>query len=51
VPATMQGHSLLRPDRPTESFFQVSESEVGRGIRTTGRSTTPSHRTPTRGRP
>jgi choline-sulfatase len=34
VPQEMQGHSLLRSDRPTESFFQVSESEVGRGIRT-----------------
>lgn len=34
VPQEMQGHSLLRPDRPAESFFQVSESEVGRGIRT-----------------
>jgi arylsulfatase A-like enzyme len=34
VPQEMQGHSLLRDDRPAESFFQVSESEVGRGIRT-----------------
>ena len=29
----MQGRPLLGPDRPPESFFQVSESEVGRGIR------------------
>lgn len=34
VPPEMQGHSLLRDGRPAESFFQVSESEVGRGIRT-----------------
>jgi choline-sulfatase len=34
VPAEMQGYSLLRADRPAESYFQVSESEVGRGIRT-----------------
>jgi arylsulfatase A-like enzyme len=34
VPEEMQGHSLLRADRPAESYFQVSESEVGRGIRT-----------------
>jgi arylsulfatase A-like enzyme len=34
VPQEMQGHSLLRPNRPAESFFQVSESELGRGIRT-----------------
>jgi arylsulfatase A-like enzyme len=34
VPPDMQGHSLLRDERPAESYFQVSESEVGRGIRT-----------------
>ncbi|OLF14050.1 arylsulfatase [Actinophytocola xinjiangensis] len=34
VPERMQGRSLLAADRPAESFFQVSESEVGRGIRT-----------------
>ncbi len=34
VPPETQGRSLLSEDRPTESFFQVSESEVGRGIRT-----------------
>jgi arylsulfatase A-like enzyme len=35
VPGWMHGHSLLtRDDLPEEVFFQVSESEVGRGIRT-----------------
>ncbi|HEX6352840.1 sulfatase-like hydrolase/transferase [Actinophytocola sp.] len=34
VPPSMQGRSLLAAQRPTESFFQVSESELGRGIRT-----------------
>ncbi|TMR99811.1 DUF4976 domain-containing protein [Nonomuraea basaltis] len=40
VPAEMQGRSFLpllrdaRADWPEEVFFQVSESEVGRGIRT-----------------
>lgn len=35
VPAEMQGHSLLdRAALPAEAYFQVSESEVGRGIRT-----------------
>lgn len=34
VPATMQGRSLLRPGTPDAVLFQVSESEVGRGIRT-----------------
>ncbi|HEX2134235.1 MAG TPA: sulfatase-like hydrolase/transferase [Actinophytocola sp.] len=34
VPEEMQGRSLLRGDRAEESFIQVSESEVGRGIRT-----------------
>lgn len=35
VPAQMQGQSLLSSeDRRKEAFFQVSETEVGRGIRT-----------------
>lgn len=34
VPPGMQGRSLLRAGGHEESFIQVSESEVGRGIRT-----------------
>jgi arylsulfatase A-like enzyme len=34
VPPEMQGSSILRERGRAESFFQVSESEVGRGIRT-----------------
>jgi choline-sulfatase len=34
VPPQLQGRSLLRAGGPRESFIQVSESEVGRGIRT-----------------
>ncbi|MFI6479219.1 sulfatase-like hydrolase/transferase [Nonomuraea sp. NPDC050663] len=34
VPQEMQGSPLRSPQAPDEVFFQVSESEVGRGIRT-----------------